>query len=88
MIVIATELDPPHRWRKPGTHFAVQEILVDSSRPVQFRIEADDGSPAIIDAHHFEVADGSIPSTWSVEMRELSWAVTQGRGDAWTAPSL
>lgn len=66
MIVVSTELDPNHSWRKPGTSFAVQEIYVHESRPMAFRVEDNEGTPSIVEATNFEIVDGSVPDFWMV----------------------
>ena len=67
MIVVATQIDPPHTWRKPGTTFAVQDVYAGGDRPVAFRIEAPDGNPALVDAEHFDVVDGAVSTSWEFQ---------------------
>jgi hypothetical protein len=51
-----------------GRAYRVLELGADPDRRNWFRVECDDGTPALFDSRCFVLLDNELPSTWQIEL--------------------
>lgn len=55
-------------WVTVGREYHVVTLLVGESGRVELRLITDDGSLGLFNARYFAVSDGSVPTSWRVEL--------------------
>lgn len=55
-------------WRTDGNVYTVLEVGADPGGHNWFRVEADDGTPALFDTRNFVLVDDSVSPAWRAEL--------------------
>lgn len=56
-------------WLTDGKTYVVLEVGANPEGRNWFRVECDDGTPALFDSRGFVLVSNRVPTTWEVELR-------------------